>query len=232
MVHKKLSVIMPAYNEKATIREAVERSLAVDIGPFSIELVVVDDGSEDGTSEILRSIEPRDNLKIIHHTKNQGKGAAIRTALPHVTGDMVVIEDADLELECNEYPRLLEPILRDEADVVFGSRFKGRIENMTLFSRMGNRLVSLITSILFFRWVSDEATCYKVFRTEILRSFDLKCTGFEFCPEATAKTLRGPYRYVEVPIDYYGRDKSSGKKVRAHDGIHAIWTLLKYRFTD
>ena len=228
----KLSVIMPAYNEHSTIAEAVEQSLSVDVGDIEIELVVVDDGSDDGTSDILRSLEPRHNLKVIHHSDNQGKGAAIRTALPHASGDLVIIEDADLELDPGVYPILIEPILNDDADVVFGSRFKGHVKGMTFFSRLGNRVVSLITSVLFGRWVSDEATCYKVFRTGILRSFDLKCKGFEFCPEVTAKTLKGPYRYVEVPVNYWGRDKSSGKKVKMWDGFHAIWTLVKYRFTD
>lgn len=229
---RKLSVIMPAYNERATVLEAIERSLSVNLGEIEIELIVVDDGSTDGTRELLQSIEPRDNLKIIHHEKNMGKGAAIRTALPHVTGDVVVIEDADLELEPESYPRLLEPILSDEADVVFGSRFRGNLQGMTWFSKLGNRVVSLIASILFFKWVSDEATCYKMFRTEIIRSFNLKCTGFEFCPEVTAKTLKKKYRFVEVPVDYNGRDRASGKKVRLRDGWQAVWTLIKYRFVN
>ncbi|MDD5748056.1 MAG: glycosyltransferase family 2 protein [Actinomycetota bacterium] len=229
---RKLSIIMPAYNENSTIEEAVQRSLSVDLQGIELELIVVDDGSTDGTTRILQSLEPRENMTILHHEKNKGKGAAVRTALPYVTGEVVVIEDADLELEPESYPRLMEPILKDEADVVFGSRFKGNVRGMTWFSKLGNRVVSLIASILFLEWVSDEATCYKMFRTEVIRSFKLKCTGFEFCPEVTAKTLKNKYRYVEVPVNYNGRPRSSGKKVRLRDGWHAIWTLVKYRFVD
>ena len=227
-----LSVIMPAYNEERIIREAIDSSLAVDLGPVKIEMIIVNDGSDDGTSTILEDYLGVENIKIFTHEKNQGKGAAIRTALSHATGDIITIEDADLELDPNDYPRLIEPIMNNEADVVFGSRFKGKVENMSLFSWLGNRLVSLITSLLFWTWVSDEATCYKVFRREILMSFDLKCTGFEFCPEVTAKMLRAGYRYVEVPVDYCGRSVHDGKKVKARDGLHAIRTLVKYRFVS
>jgi len=223
---------MPAYNEERIIREAIDSSLAVDLGPVKIEMIIVNDGSDDGTSTILEDYLGVENIKIFTHEKNQGKGAAIRTALSHATGDIITIEDADLELDPNDYPRLIEPIMNNEADVVFGSRFKGKVENMSMFSWLGNRFVSLVTSLLFWTWVSDEATCYKVFRREILTSFDLKCTGFEFCPEVTAKTLRAGYRYVEVPVDYCGRSVHDGKKVKARDGLHAIRTLVKYRFVS
>lgn len=225
-----LSVIMPAYNEERTIREAIDSSLAVNLGPVKMEMIIVDDGSDDGTRIVLEDYLDVENVKVFTHDENLGKGAAIRTALSHATGDIITIEDADLELDPRDYPKLIEPIMNDEADVVFGSRFKGSVDNMSWFSRLGNRLVSLVTSLLFWTWVTDEATCYKVFRREILLSFDLKCTGFEFCPEVTAKTLRAGYRYIEVPVDYCGRSVHDGKKVRARDGLHAVRTLLKYRF--
>jgi glycosyltransferase involved in cell wall biosynthesis len=227
---EKLSVVMSAHNEESTVGYAVEASLNADVSPLELELVVVDDGSYDSTPHILKRYEDRPNVKLLTHTGNLGKGTAIRNALELVSGEIVLIEDADLELDPKEYPKLVAPILAAEADVVFGSRFRGRIENMSRGRKLGNRLVSLVTSILYGTWITDEATCYKVFRAEVIRSFNLQCTGFDFCAEATAKTLRGGYRYVEVPVDYCGRTVKEGKKVRLRDGHHAIWVLLKYRF--
>lgn len=221
---------MPVYNEKETAAEAIERALAVDLNGIDLEVIVVDDGSEDGTSEIIQAYEAIENVKIIKHEENLGKGAAIRSALPHVTGTLVTVEDADLELDPNEYPLLLEPITNGDADVVFGSRFRGSVENMRWLNRIANRVLSFLASLLYLKKVTDEATCYKVFRTEVIRAFDLQCTGFEFCPEVTAKALRNGYRYAEVPITYRGRSVHGGKKIRAWDAILAIYTLVKYRF--
>jgi dolichol-phosphate mannosyltransferase len=228
---ERLSVIMPVYNEETTVAEAIDQSLSVDLGDVEIELIVVNDGSNDGTRAILDSIDgTRDNMRIIHHDGNQGKGAAIRTGLPLATGTMVIIEDADLELDPNEYIDLISPIIDGEADVVFGSRFRGTIENMRWANKLANRILSLVASILYRTWITDEATCYKVTRTEVLRSLDLQCTGFEFCSEVTAKVLRNGYRYMEIPVYYRGREVHHGKKIRAWDGMDAIFTLLKYRF--
>jgi glycosyltransferase involved in cell wall biosynthesis len=228
---EKLSVIMPVYNEETTIAEAIDCSLSVDIGDVEIEMIVVNDGSTDGTRAILDALDgKRDNMRIVHHARNKGKGSAIRTGLPLATGTMVIIEDADLELDPNEYIDLITPILEGKADVVFGSRFRGTIENMRWMNRLANRILSLVASILYRTWITDEATCYKVTRTEVLRSLDLKCTGFEFCSEVTAKVLRNGYRYTEIPVYYKGREVHHGKKIRAWDGLDAIFTLVKYRF--
>jgi glycosyltransferase involved in cell wall biosynthesis len=228
---EKLSVIMPVYNEETTVAEAIDCSLSVDIGDVDIELIVVNDGSNDGTRAILDSMDgTRPNMRIVHHDGNRGKGAAIRTGLPLATGTMVIIEDADLELDPNEYIDLITPIIDGRADVVFGSRFRGTIENMRWANRLANRILSFVASILYRTWITDEATCYKVTRTEVLRSLDLQCTGFEFCSEVTAKVLRNGYRYMEIPVYYRGREVHHGKKIRAWDGMDAIFTLIKYRF--
>jgi dolichol-phosphate mannosyltransferase len=226
----KLSVLIPAHNEEATIEEVLERVLAVDLGPTEIEVVVVDDGSTDGTVDLLRSYRDHPRVKVCEHPRNRGKGAAIRTGLSWVTGDMVLIQDADLEYYPGDYPRLVQPIIRDEADVVYGSRFLGTVENMAFANLVANKVLAWTATLLFAKTVTDEATCYKLFKTEILRSFDLECERFEFCPEVTAKTLRRGYRLLEVPIRYRARTVEAGKKIRATDGLEALWTLIKYRF--
>lgn len=228
---EKLTVIMPVYNEEMTVAKAIDCSLSADIGNVEIELIAVNDGSTDGTRAILDSLDgTRDKMRIVHHDENKGKGSAIRTGLPLATGTMVIIEDADLELDPNEYIDLITPIIEGKADVVFGSRFKGTIENMRWMNKLANRILSLVASLLYFTWITDEATCYKVTRAEVLRSLDLQCTGFEFCSEVTAKVLRNGYRYMEVPVYYKGRPVDHGKKIKARDGFEAIFILLKYRF--
>lgn len=221
---------MAAHNEEGTIREAVQATLDADVRPLQLELIVVDDGSNDRTPEIIREFDHHDRVISLVHEENLGKGHGIRTGLERVTGDIVLIEDADLELDPKEYPKLIAPILADEADVVFGSRFRGKVENMAWFSKLGNRALSLFASVIFWRWITDEATGYKTFRTEVIKSFNLQCTGFDFCPEATAKTVMGGYRLVEVPVDYNGRTVADGKKVRLRDGYHALKVLVRYRF--
>ncbi len=167
---------------------------------------------------------------MLTHEVNRGKGAAIRTGLASASGDIVLVQDADLEYDPEDYPAMVGPIIEGSADVVYGSRFKGTRENMALKNWLANKILAWAASALFFRRVTDEATCYKAFRADVLRSFDLKCERFEFCPEVTAKTLRRGYRLVEVPIRYRARTVEAGKKIRATDGLEAVWTLLRYRF--
>ena len=227
----RLSVIMPAHNEESTIDEIIRRVLAVDMGDIELELIIVDDASTDSTGEKLRAHEADPRIAVLTHGRNRGKGGAIRTGLDRAGGDFTVIQDADLEYDPGEFPGLVRPIVEGEADVVYGSRFKGRVEDMRFANRLANKILSLAVTILFFRRISDEATCYKVFRTSDLRAFDLRCERFEFCPEVTAKALKRHLRLVEVPITYRARTVEAGKKIRATDGLEAIWTLLRYRFT-
>ncbi len=229
----KISVIVPVYNEKNTVAEILRRVAATNI-PH--EIVVVDDGSTDGSREILQDLEAKreiPNLKVIYHPHNMGKGAAVRTALQHVTGDVIIIQDADLEYDPEHYPILLEPIRKGMADVVYGSRFLGAPRRPILFWNMvANKILTLITNILFNTILSDMETGYKVFRKEVVQDMPLHARGFEFEPEFTAKVLKRGYRIFEVPIAFNPRTYEEGKKIRARDGIIAIWTLLKYRFVD
>lgn len=203
---------------------------AVDLGGTGLEMVVVDDASTDSTPDRLSAYEGQPGITLMRHPANRGKGAAIRTGLAAVTGDMVIIQDADMEYDPGDYPRLIEPIESGRADVVYGSRFKGKWENMAYPNLVANKMLAWAATILYGKRITDEATCYKVFRTDILKSFDLECERFEFCPEVTARMARGGYRYVEVPISYCGRTVEAGKKIRATDGLEAIWTLLRFRF--
>ncbi len=223
---------MPVYNEEDTIVEAIQRVLNAPLSNIDRELVIVDDASTDGTLNKINSYADDKRIILIRHDANMGKGAAIRSALEFVTGDFVVIQDADLEYDPNQYMSLLDPILKNEADVVYGSRFLGTIENMRFLNFIANKILSWFATILFGKRVTDEATCYKVFRTEVLKTYDLKCRGFEFCPEVTAKTLKRGWRLVEVPITYKGRSVDAGKKIKARDGLMALWTLVRFRFRD
>ncbi len=218
------------HNEESTVDELIRQVRAVDLGEVEREIVVVDDASTDGTHACLEAYRTDPDITLLRHEVNRGKGAGIRTGLGSATGDIVVIQDADLEYDPSDYPRLIEPIITGRADVVFGSRFKGSHENMALANWLANKILAWSATILFGKVVTDEATCYKAFRADVLRSFDLECERFEFCPEVTAKTLRRGYRLVEVPINYRGRTVEAGKKIRAADGLEAIWTLLRFRF--
>lgn len=220
----KLSIIIPAYNEMDTIPEVLERVRAQE---FEKEIIVADDCSTDGTREFLRDQE---DVVLLENACNLGKGASIREALKRVTGDVVLIQDADLEYDPSDYPALLQPIIDGKADIVYGSRFLRGKPPMRLANYIANRVFALIASVLYGRRITDEATCYKVFRTEVLNSIELRCVRFEFCPEVTARLLKRGYRYAEVPVSYTARSYAQGKKIHWYDGVECIWTLLKYRF--
>jgi glycosyltransferase involved in cell wall biosynthesis len=224
-----LSVIMPVYNERETLSEILAQVRAVDLEK---EIVVVDDGSTDGTRDILKEEEKKGDLKVFYHQANKGKGAAVRTGLEHTSGDVIIIQDADLEYDPREYPKLLKPILEGEAEVVYGSRSLVFKETMFFMQALGNKIVTLVTSLLYGIALSDMETCYKVFRTEVMKSIPLRSRRFEFEPEITAKLLKRGYRIHEVPISYKGREYYEGKKLTWRDGITALWTLVKYRFVD
>jgi glycosyltransferase involved in cell wall biosynthesis len=224
-----LSVIMPVYNERETLTEILAQVRAVDLEK---EIVVVDDGSTDGTRDILREEEKRGDLKVFYHQANKGKGAAVRTALEHACGDFIVIQDADLEYDPQDYHKLLKPILEGQAEVVYGSRFMEFTDTMFFLQALGNRIVTLVTNVLYGTALSDMETCYKAFRTEVIKSIPLRSRRFELEPEITAKLLKRGYRIHEVPISYQGREYQQGKKLTWRDGITALWTLIKYRFVD
>ncbi len=226
----KLSVIMPVYNEKATIEKIIARVMAV---PVDKQLVIVDDYSQDGTREILRSYENRDGIQIIYHPHNLGKGAAVRTGIRECTGDIIIIQDADLEYSPEEYPKLIEPIVRGAADVVYGSRFYGTHRVFMVWHYLGNKLLTFLTNVLYNTMLTDMETCYKVFRAEVIKSLNLKSNRFDIEPEITAKVFKNRrLRVYEMPITYDGRDYQEGKKIHWYDGLPALWTLIKYRFID
>lgn len=226
----KLSVIVPVYDERNTVVEIVRRMRAVDL-PVDLEIVIVDDGSTDGTRDVLRQLADS-TVRVVLHERNQGKGAAIRTGLEKVTGDLVLIQDADLEYDPEDWPKLLNPLLRGKAQVVYGSRFTGERRNMLFLHWIGNRFLSLVTNVLYNTTLSDMETCYKLFDRTVLDGITINASRFEFEPEITAKLLRRGIRIYEVPISYTGREFEEGKKITWRDGFIALWTLVKYRFTD
>jgi glycosyltransferase involved in cell wall biosynthesis len=252
----KLSVLIPCYNEIDTIREIVERVLAVDIklelrnGPYAPpemrdarskvfelvvdkEVIIVDDGSRDGTRDILPELAELPGVFVHYHERNQGKGAAVRTAIEKSSGEVLIVQDADLEYDPREYPQLLQPILEGRTKVVYGSRFLGGPRKAMFFTHMlGNKVLTLFTNVLFDTILSDMETCYKVFTREVALQLRLKSPGWGFDPEITAKILKRGYRIYEVPISYTGREYNEGKKISWRDGLTVMWTLLKYRLTE
>ena len=229
LVDPLLSVVMPCYNEKDTIEEIVRRVLAVNI---RTELIIVDDGSKDGTRDILQRLGNDLPIKVIFQPANAGKGSALRRGFQEVTGDLVVIQDADLEYSPEEFPDLIELICQGRADVVYGSRFLGRHRVFMFTHYAGNCLLTFVTNVLYNTMLSDMETCYKVMRTEVLRSMTLDSNGFGIEPELTAKIFKRHYRVYEIPITYDGRGYEEGKKITWRDGLVALWVLLKYRFTE
>ena len=228
----KLSVVMPVYNETSTIREIVRRVGEV---PLDKEILIVDDGSTDGTRDILRELDGRDGVRVFLQPVNQGKGAAVAVGFRYATGDVVVVQDADLEYDPADIPGLIQPILDGHADVVFGSRLiGGRPQRDHLFWHLlGNRFLSLLTNVLYNTTLSDMETGYKAFTLEVLRSIEpLYESDFRIEPELTAKICRGNFRIYEVPIAYYGRSYEEGKKITWRDGFPAVFALVKYRFRD
>ncbi|MBU0533656.1 MAG: glycosyltransferase family 2 protein [Candidatus Omnitrophica bacterium] len=226
----RLSVIIPTFNELGTIEEVINRVQQVSAQK---EIIIVDDGSTDGTKKILKSFN-MDNITVIYHNRNMGKGQAIRTALPVTTGDIIIIQDADLEYNPEEYLKLIEPIEKGKTEVVYGSRIlDGKFKSVSFQNfifYLGGKSLSMLTNFLYRANITDEPTCYKVFKSDILKSLNLKCKGFEFCPEVTAKILRQGIKIHEVPISCNPRTIKEGKKIRLKDWFVAIWILIKYRF--
>ena len=215
--YKTLTVIVPVFNERTTVAEVIRRIRAVEL-PVVLQILVVDDGSSDGSDKVLGAIEDS-TVRVMRHKENQGKGAAIRTGLSEARGDLVLIQDADLEYDPEDWPRLLEPILRGKAFVVYGSRFTGERKNMMPLHWIGNRLLSLVTNVLYRSTLSDMETCYKMFDARVLEGLTVVSNRFDFEPEITAKVLRRGYRIYEVPISYAGREPDEGKKITWRDGF-------------
>lgn len=229
----KLSVIVPVYNEEQTIGSVIERIRAVNLGDIEKEIIIANDGSDDGTRRAIDEGpwcgDP--NVRILHSPINLGKGAAVRLGMKHATGDVLLTQDADLELDPNEYGNLLAPILNGSAVVVYGSRFLARNPSISFRTRVANRTLTMFTNLLFGGRLSDMETGYKVFRREVLQNIRLRCVGFDFEPEVTAKILRAGYKITEVPIGYTPRRVDEGKKIRWTDGLDAAYVLLKCRLT-
>jgi glycosyltransferase involved in cell wall biosynthesis len=229
MVDPLVSVVMPVYNERATVEEIVTRVLAV---PLRVQLIVVDDRSTDGTRELLSDLQPRLGFELLLQERNQGKGAALRRGFERVSGDIVLVQDADLEYSPEDFPLLIELIRDGRADVVYGSRFLGRHRVFLFTHYLGNRVLTLVANVLYNTMLTDMETCYKVMRVGVLRSFALQSNGFGIEPEITAKIFKRKYRVYEVPITYDGRGYDEGKKITWRDGVVALWILVKYRFTE
>jgi glycosyltransferase involved in cell wall biosynthesis len=229
---RKLSVVVPVYNERNTLVEILRRMRAVELADgIEREIIVVDDGSDDGTREVLKQLGDS-TVRVVLHERNRGKGAALRTGFEHATGDYVLVQDADLEYDPEDWPRLLAPVLRARARVVYGSRFTGERRNMLFLHWVGNRLLSLTTNVLYNTTLSDMETCYKLVDLDLVRGLDLQADRFDIEPEITAKILKRGVRIYEVPISYTGREFDEGKKITWRDGFAALWALAKFRFAD
>lgn len=222
-----VSVIIPVYNEKKTIIKIVDLVRGMDINK---EIIIIDDGSSDGTRDLLRKLE-FDNVRVLFHKKNSGKGMAIRTALKHVNGEIIIIQDADLELDPNDYHKLLKPIIEKRTKIVYGARFINNPYPYFL-SKVANLTITTTANLLYNSNICDAAAGYKVFTKDVIDNINLKCKRFEFCPEFTAKVLKKKYKIVDVPVSFYPRSVKEGKKIGWKDGFQALWTLLKYRVID
>ncbi len=229
---RKLSVIVPVYNERTTLVEVLRRMRAVEL-PDGIdrEIIVVDDGSTDGTREVLRQVGDS-TVRVLLHEGNRGKGAAVRTGIKVATGDYILIQDADLEYDPEDWPTMIAPVQRGRARVVYGSRFTGERRNMLFLHWVGNRTLSLVTNVLYNTTLSDMETCYKLVDRSLMTDLDLRSNRFDIEPEITAKILKRRIRIYEVPISYTGREFDEGKKITWRDGFAALWTLVKFRFAD
>ncbi len=229
-----LSILMPVYNEAQTIEKIIELVESVKLGDIQKELIIVDDGSKDGTRDVLKDLSQDSTHKIYFHGQNMGKGAALRTALTYASGDIIIIQDADMEYDPKEYSELIKPILEGRADVVYGSRLSGAkvARAFNFWHLVGNKFLTLLTNLLYNSTLSDMETCYKVFRADVIKNIQIKSNRFDFEPEITAKVLKRKHKLYEMPISYYGRDFSEGKKITWRDGFSAVWALIKYRFVD
>ena len=226
----KISILIPVYNERTTIEEIIRRVQATGVAQ---EILLIDDGSVDGSRELLQNLDGQGDVRVLFHKKNQGKGAAVRTGIQAATGDVILIQDADLEYDPRDYPALLQPLEENLADVVYGSRFLGAARRPTMFWHMiANKLLTLMTNILYNNILTDMETGYKVFRREVVENMPLRAKRFDFEPEFTAKILKRKVRIFEVPITFNPRDYAEGKKIGLSDAFQAVWTLIKYRFVD
>jgi glycosyltransferase involved in cell wall biosynthesis len=225
----KLSVIIPVYNEETTIQEILRQVRAVGLAS---EIIIVDDGSTDGTRDQLKAEENQSGTVVIYHDHNQGKGAAVRTGLDRAGGDIILIQDADLEYDPRDYASMIRPIEEGRVKVVYGSRFLGPRKAMLFWHMLANKMLTLLTNILYNTILSDMETCYKAFRADVIKDIPLRSRRFELEPEITAKVLKRGHRIFETPITYYGREYSEGKKIRWYEFPKAVWTLIKYRFVD
>lgn len=232
MTLQRLTILMPVFNEVRTIREILRQVDAADAAGLEKDLIIVDDGSTDGTREFLQKLDGlKTPFRVLFHAQNMGKGAALRTALTYATGDIILIQDADLEYDPGDYPELLAPILAGRADVVYGSRIRGGkpVRDFSLVYLWGNKFVTFVANLLYGAALTDMETCYKVFRADVIKNIQIRANRFEFEPEITAKVLKRRHKIVELPISYYGRDRAEGKKLSWRDGIGTLWTLIKYR---